>query len=334
MSGGPRPGGGDDVGTFESLRPQLWALAYRMLGDVGRAHDMVQEAWLRWQSREVQVESARGFLITIVTRLSLNELDSARARREESHGSWLPEPVDVTEGGMAELGRLERLEQVSMAFLVLLGRLTAPERAVLLLHEVFDFSHDQVAGLLGRTPASCRKLLERARHKVQGGRDMLTTSREEHQRMLQAFVQAAQDGDTAALLELLAPDAVLISDAGPEGRTLGGQRSIPRPLEGAERVAAFVAQASRRSTLAVEPRELNGQPALVFHQDGTPAAALLLAISGGKIVRVFFHADPARLRFLGPGPGAPPGNATSPAPDPSTSPPSGDHPDRRSSSRT
>src|SRR5262245_13545996 len=220
-----------DLAIFESHRPALLALAYRMLGDVGRAQDAVQEAWLRWHHRDIEVDSPRAFLVTVVTRLCLNELDSARARREESRSDRLPEPVDLAQGGMAHLAELE---QLSMAILVVLERLTPAERATLLLHDVFDFSHDEIAGLVSRSPAACRKLLERARGKVAAGRRLVTASRQEHQRLLDAFLRAASAGDVAGLAGLLAGDAVLVTDGGPEGRTLQGLRNLRAPLAGAE----------------------------------------------------------------------------------------------------
>jgi RNA polymerase sigma-70 factor (ECF subfamily) len=266
------------------------------MGDVGRAQDMVQEAWLRWHRREVEVESPKAFLVTVVTRLCLNELDSARARREEARSDRLPEPVDLQEGGMS---RLEDLEQLSMAILVVLERLRPAERAVLLLHEVFDFPHEEIAELVARSPAACRKLLERARRSVAAGRRLITASREEHQRLLDAFLRAASAGDVAALTGLLAADATLITDGGSEGRVFKGIRNLRRPLEGAAHVAAFVVATSQRAALDAEPRELNGQPALVFSRDGHPFAAVLLAVADGRIQRVFFQADPSRLGHLG-----------------------------------
>jgi len=288
----------EDLAVFESHRPAMLALAYRMLGDVGRAQDMVQEAWLRWHQRDVEVDSPKAFLVTVVTRLCLNELTSARARREESRSDRLPEPVDLEEGGMP---RLEELEQLSMAILVVLERLTPVERATLLLHDVFDFSHEEIATLVSRSAAACRKLLERARQKVAAGRRLISASREEHQQLLDAFFRATSAGDVAGLVDLLAPDAVLITDGGPAGRVFRGLRNLRRPLEGAERIAAFVVATSRRAVLDVEQRELNGQPALVFYRDGHPFAAVLLAVADGKIQRVFFHADLSRLRYLGHG---------------------------------
>jgi RNA polymerase sigma-70 factor, ECF subfamily len=286
----------EDLASFESHRHALVALAYRMLGDVGRAQDMVQEAWLRWHRREVVVESPKAFLVKVVTRLCLNELGSARARREESRSDRLPEPVDLEEGGLA---RVEGVEQLSMAVLVALERLTPAERAVLLLHDVFDFSHDEIAPLVSRSPGACRKLLERGRQRVSAGRRLVTASHEEHQRLLDAFLHATSAGDVETLKGLLASDAVLITDGGPEGRVVEGIRNLRRPLEGASNIAAFVSATARRAPLAVERRDLNGQPAVVFYLDDKPFAAVLLAVAEGRIQRIFFQADPNRLGRLG-----------------------------------
>lgn len=286
------------LAAFTSCRPELVALAYRMLGDLGRAEDIVQEAWLRWQDAEGEPESPRAFLITIVTRLCLNELGSARARREESRSNRLPEAVDLEEGG---LSRIERLEQISMAFLVALQRLTPAERAVLLLHDVLDFSHQEIAELVGNNAPGCRKLLERARENLATERRMLTATQDEHRRLLEAFWRAASTGDVQGLTRLLAEDAILVTDGGVEGRRLGRQRNLPRPLLGAERIAAFIVTSTRRTAgvLQIEQRRLNGQPALVFWNAEEPFAALLLAVCGGEVQRVYFHADLTRLGRLG-----------------------------------
>ena len=285
------------LSAFESHRADLVALAYRMLGDMGRAEDMVQETWLRWEGQPVEPDSPRAYLVTIVTRLCLNELDSARARREESRADRLPEPVDLQVGG---LSRVEQLEEVSMAFLVMLQRLSPAERAVLLLREVFDFEHQEIAALVGTNVPACRKLLERARKHVAEERRLLSARPEEHRRLLQAFLGAARAGDVSGLVAILADDAVMVSDGGPEGRVVAGQRNLPRPLQGAARIAAFVVAATARgaNVLQTEERDLNGRPAVVFWSQGRPFAALLLAVAEGKIQRVFFHADPARLGRL------------------------------------
>jgi RNA polymerase sigma-70 factor (ECF subfamily) len=291
------PSAVDDLAVFETHRALLVAHAYRMLGDLGRAEDMVQDAWLRWEGRQVAVDSPRAYLVTLVTRLCLNELDSARARREESRGNRLPEPVDLDEGG---IGRVEMLEQVSMAFLVVLQRLTPAERAVLLLRDVFEYEYGEIAALVGKREAACRKLLERARRNVATEKRLFSASPEAHRRLLTAFTEAASSGDLDALLALLAEDAVMITDGGPGGRSARGVRNLPVPLQGARRIAAFIAATARDSDLATEIHELNGQPALVFYEGDAPFAALLLGVAGDRIHRVFFHADLSRLRYLGP----------------------------------
>ena len=257
---------------------------------------MVQEAWLRWQRRQVEADSPKAFLLTIVTRLCLNELDSARARREESRADRLPEPVQLGEFG---LDRVETLEQVSMAFLVILERLSAAERATFLLHDVFDFTHDEIAPLVSRSPVACRKLLERAREKMRDGRRLVSASREEHERLLDGFLASVSTGDVQQLVGLLAHDAVIVTDGGESGRSIGPRRNLQQPLQGAARVAAFVIGAARNVELEVQRRELNGRPGLVFYRAGAPFAALQLGVCDGKVQQVFFHADLARLGHVG-----------------------------------
>ena len=285
-----------DVDVFEAHRPLLVAHAYRMLGDLGLAEDMVQDAWLRWSGRRVEVQSPRAYLVTLVTRLCIDELDSARMRREERRGDRLPEPVDLDEGGF---GRVEALEQISMAFLVVIQRLTPAERAVLLLREVFDFDYKEIAALVGKSEAACRKLLERARHHVAAEKPLFATSQEDHRRLLGAFTEAASAGNVDALAALLAEDALLVTDGGPDGRRAGGFRNLTKPLMGARRIASFIAATAGSLDLETEVHELNGQPSLVFYHENAPFAALLLAIANGRIHRVFFHADLERLRYLG-----------------------------------
>ncbi len=287
----------DDLAVFVAARGELTALAYRMLGDGQRAEDVVQDAWLRWHRREdLEIRAPRAFLITMVTRLCLNELDSARARREESRADRLPEPVDLAATG---IDPLETRELVTMAFLVVLAELAPAERAVLLLHDVFDFAHDDIAPLVGKSAAACRKTLERARKKVAAAREAEATPREEHRRSLERFVRAFTAGDVAGIVDLLAADAVLVTDGGPEGRSEAGLRNLKKPLRGAEHIAAFVIATARAGELESEHRELNGRPALVFLRGGAPFAALLLSVAGGKVERMFFHADLARLGRLG-----------------------------------
>jgi RNA polymerase sigma-70 factor (ECF subfamily) len=269
-----------------------------MLGDLAQAEDIVQEAWLRWQGRTVAVDAPRGFLVQTVTRLCLNELDSARARREESRGDRLPEPVDLDLVGD---DAVEALDQISMAFLVLLQRLTPAERAVLLLHEVFEMSHSEIGALLEKSEAACRQLLGRARAHLSSERRGLKSSREEHRRLLLAFVEASRSGEMDRMLSLLAEDATLVIDTGPEGKRVGRIRNVGRPVEGATRIAAFLAAVARQAPAFGEPQEceLNGEPAVVYLREGRPAAAILISAADGEIRRVFVQVDPRRLQHLG-----------------------------------
>jgi RNA polymerase sigma-70 factor, ECF subfamily len=307
-----------DLDVFESHRALLVAHAYRMLGDLARAEDMVQDAWPRWESRKVDVDSPRAYLVTLVTRLCLSELDSARVRREESRSDRLPEPVDLKEAGME---RLEMLDHVSMAFLVVLQRLTPAERAVLLLRDVFEFGYDEIAALIGKSEAACRKLLERARANVSSEKRMFIASRDVHRRLLTAFSKAASEGDLDALVEMLTEDAVMITDGGPEGRRAGNIRNLPVPLQGARRIAAFVSATARATELDAEMHEVNGQLALIFYERDAPTnapfAAIMFGVEDDRIRRIFFHADLARLGHLGrrlidPLPPTPPAPSPSP----------------------
>jgi RNA polymerase sigma-70 factor (ECF subfamily) len=192
------------------------------------------------------------------------------------------------------------LDQISMAFLVMLQRLTPAERAVLLLRDVFDFDYREIAALVDKSEPACRKLLERARENVTTEKRLFSASREAHERLLVAFTQAASAGDLDALVAMLTEDAVMITDGGPQGRRAAGARNLQAPLRGARKIAAFVSATARSTDLEVEMHELNGQPAIVFYDEGAPFAALLLAVADDRIHRVFFHADLGRLSHLGP----------------------------------
>jgi RNA polymerase sigma-70 factor (ECF subfamily) len=291
---------GTDLEIFEAQRPHLLALAYRMLGELARAEDLVQEAWLRWSGRDhsEEVVSPRAYLATSVTRLCLSELSSARHRREESRGDRLPEPIDLAPHG---IDRVEALERVSMAFLVALQRLTPAERAVLLLHDVFDFEHAEIAQLVGKSDAACRKLLERAKGSLAEEKRLLVVSRASHERLLTAFLAAAYAGDANALVSLLAEDATIITDGGAAGRVQGDFKNLAAPLKGAMHVAAFVVSATRRGggALKAEIRDLNGLPAVVLRGPTGPFGAITLAVADERIHRVYFHADLARLDHVG-----------------------------------
>jgi RNA polymerase sigma-70 factor (ECF subfamily) len=281
-----------DVTIFQAHRAALKALAYRMLGETASAEDIVQEAWIRWQRRDVEVENPRAYLLTVVTRLCLNELGSARMRREQPR-TWLPEPIDV-EDHSAGVG-IEVMEQVSMAFLVALQRLSPAERAVLLLHDVFDMSHAEIAMLLDKSEAATRQVLKRAKDSVTELRGAVVASHDEHRRMLRAFAEASRTGNVAALSALLADDAVLTTDGGRAGFRVGRARNPPRPVRGAKKIASAIAASWHAAPEQTRDYMLNGQPATVAFRDGRPFAALFLAIADGKIVQIFIQADPERL---------------------------------------
>lgn len=289
----------DDV-VFEAHRPRLLGLAYRILGDLARAEDLVQEAWLRWEQRKVQVDAPASYLTRIVTNLCLNDRDSARARYEFAGGVRLPEPVDTRQ--LAGTG-LERAEAISMAFMVVLQRLTAAERAVFVLHEVFDYGHAEIATMLGRTDVACRQLLRRARTAIETEKRTLETPVAVQRRLLRAFVTATRDGDLDALAEVLAEDAVLVADAGPGGSHFGRVRNLPGPLRGGTRIAAFVAAAMERGPgdLTMQERELNGGPALLVLRGGSPYAVFSVAVADDEIERIYLHADTHRLKHLAEG---------------------------------
>jgi len=283
-----------DLATFEASRASLLGHAYRMLGDFARAEEIVQDAWLRWQKSKEDATAPHAYLVTVVTRLCLNELNSGRRRHEEPRGDRLPEPIATRDGG---LGRVELLDRISMAFLVALQRLTPTERAVLLLHDVFDFEHAEVARLIGKTVPACRQLLKRAKENVTSARRTIDTPPEEHRRLLRAFMRAADAGEAAEIVSMLAEDAALVIDGGDADTRFGRTKNLRVPIVGAARIAAFLAATVPRAP-NVERLEidLNDEPAILAVQEGRPRAATLIAVSDGKIQSVFIQADPARLR--------------------------------------
>jgi len=217
--------------THEELRPYLFAIAYRMLGSVAEAEDIVQEAFLRYHEADAEADSPKAYLATVTTRLAIDQLRSARARREVYPGEWLPEPLVDDEA----VRHAETADSLSLAFLHLLERLSPVERAVFLLREVFDYPYDDVGQIVDKTPDNCRQILARAHRHVDEGRRRFDVSREERDEVARRFLGAWEEGDTAALVELLAADATVYGDGG------GKAPAVPVPLVGAERVAkAFI----------------------------------------------------------------------------------------------
>jgi RNA polymerase sigma-70 factor (ECF subfamily) len=284
---------------YEELRPYSFAIAYRMLGSVAEAEDVVQEAFLRLsRDRNTEIESPKAYLATVTTRLALDALRSARSRREQYVGEWLPEPV-LTDPVDDPAVRAEVADSLSLAFLVVLEALSPEQRAVLLLHDVFDYGYDEVARIVGKTEANVRQLAVRARRHVAERRPRFEVSSEQRDRLAERFFAAAEHGDVGALEALLADDVVLHGDGG------GKAPQLARPVRGHNRVArtvsAWLRQAKRLADATLRRVELNGQPAaFVLDRDGRLINVLVLEIEQQRISSVSSIINPDKLRHLAP----------------------------------
>jgi len=283
--------------TLDELRPLLFSLAYRMVGSVGEAEDLVQEAFVRLLRSEREVDDAKAFLTTVVTRLAIDHLRSARVRRESYVGEWLPEPL-VREAAPGPAERAESDETLSLAFLTLLERLTPVERAVYVLHDLFGYSHDEIAEFVGKSVANCRQILARARRHVDAGRPRFEPSRREREALLERFLEAARAGNVAGLVELLAADAVSYADGG------GKVRATPRPIHGAEKVArlwASISDPARIGPYTVRVADVNGQPgAIAIGPDGSVLGVMTLQVAGGRVQSVWAVVNPDKLARVQP----------------------------------
>jgi RNA polymerase sigma-70 factor (ECF subfamily) len=273
--------------TFQEQRPRLFALAYRMLGSAADADDVLQDAWLRLQAVDMaSIESAGAWLTTVVTRLCLDQLKSARSRRESYVGQWLPEPLPHA----PESDR----ESLSMAFLLLLEQLSPAERAIYLLHEVFDYRHSEIAEIVGLSAAHCRQLGLRAKTHLSERRPRFAPSSESHQRLLTEFLTATQQGQLEPLKRLLSEEVVLRSDGG------GKAAAATRPIHGSDRVARFflgLGNKMARHPLPIELRILsvNGWPALVTLENGRVRFVLSLESDGQVIHSLYSVLNPDKL---------------------------------------
>jgi RNA polymerase sigma-70 factor (ECF subfamily) len=283
--------------TFEAYRPLLFGIAYRMLGSAMEAEDVVQDAYLRYQATPPEtIRSEKAFLSTVVTRLCLDQLKSARSRRESYVGPWLPEPLltDALGGAPAPADRVTRGESISMAFLVLLESLTPLERAVFLLHEVFEYGYDEVAAIVGRSEAACRQLYRRARQHVLERRPRFPAAPSEQQRLTESFLRACERGDLNELMELLAEDVTMWSDGG------GKVRAAPRPIHGRDAVARFILGILRKAPpgMRVQPAEVNASVGILSYLDDQPFGALTLESDGRRIHGLRIVVNPDKLTRL------------------------------------
>jgi RNA polymerase sigma-70 factor (TIGR02957 family) len=286
---------------LEELRPTAFAISYRMLGSVAEAEDVVQESLLRLHDalkRGERIESPRAYLATIATRLSIDQLRSARVRRETYVGEWLPEPL-VSDSREDPARQAELADSLSLAFLVLLESLSPEQRAALLLHDVFDYGYSEIAEIVGKSEDNARQLAARARRHVEERRPRFEASREQRDELARRFFAAVREGDVGGLETLLAKDVVLHGDGG------GKVPALARALHGSRRVArtigAWVRQGARIAGAEIREVEVNGQPgALVLAGDGSLIAVWALDIADGQIQGIRSVVNPEKLSHVGP----------------------------------
>lgn len=283
--------------TFQTHRPRLFALAYRLLGSRSDAEDVVQDAWLRWQGADIaSIRDPEGWLVTATTRLGLERLRARRNARIDYVGPWLPEPLEIAldpDPLHDPAQRHARADEVSMAFLALLEQLGPDERAAFLLKDVFDYDYPDIAPLLDHSPANCRQLVHRARQRLQAGKPRFAVSEGQHRDLLTRFMDASQRGDQAAILSLLHANAEMVSDGG------GRVTAAIRPLLGAERIAQLYWAIARRN--GAHPARIgyvNGEPAILRFQGDQLHSVTLVSIDGDRIARVLSVLNPEKLTAL------------------------------------
>jgi RNA polymerase sigma-70 factor (ECF subfamily) len=288
--------------TFEELRPLLFSIAYRMLGSVAEAEDVVQDSFLRYHhalhEQGASIESPKAYLSAVATRLAIDHLRSARARKETYIGEWLPEPLLTDQRSPDAAKHAEDADSLSMAFLLLLERLSPVERAVFLLHDVFDYGYDEVADIVGKSEDNTRQLAVRARRHVDENRPRFEASRHERERLADRFFEAVGDGDMDGLVELLAADVVVYGDGG------GTSPSWRKPIFGRDRVLRLLlGMGGHADQLGVAMRrvEVNGQPGAMFlDPEGRLMWVMTVDVADGVVQTVRSIINPAKLRHLGP----------------------------------
>jgi RNA polymerase sigma-70 factor, ECF subfamily len=288
---------GEIDGVYATLRPLLLSIAYEMVGAIGEAEDIVQEAFLRFHREDAagtKIESPKAWLATVTTRLAINHVKSARVRRETYVGTWLPEPL-LTDAAPDVARHVETADALSMAFLVLLERLSPVERAVFPLRDVFDYPFDEIADIVGKSEENCRQIAVRARRRVQERKPRFEVSRKRREELARRFFEAVGAGRTEGLVDLLAADVVVYTDGGGKGP------AFPQPIYGRERVTRLFSGYRPEALGAVEQRfaEVNGQPGVVFFDAESRAVGVIaLDIAGGQVVAVRTITNPEKLRHL------------------------------------
>jgi RNA polymerase sigma-70 factor (ECF subfamily) len=283
---------------FETYRPLMFSIAYRMLGSATEAEDIVQEAYLRYQrTPAAQIVSHKAFLSTVVTRLCLNQLQSARVQREAYVGPWLPEPVlNEPDESFAPAQQAELHESLSIAFLALLEQLTPLERAVFLLREVFDYQYAEIADIVGREEATCRQMFSRARKHIAEHRPRFKPTPEAHRQILDRFLQAVGTGDLGGLMQLLAQDVTMWTDGG--GKARG---AATHPLRGREAVAQFVLASTRLApySFQTEIADVNGEPSVIVRSGGRPVIVLSITTEQDYVAEIRGIGNPDKLKWIG-----------------------------------
>ncbi|MEU5299302.1 RNA polymerase sigma-70 factor [Streptomyces noursei] len=277
------------TGAFMAHRNLLFTVAYEMLGSAADAEDVLQETWLRWGTVDLgQVQDQRAYLVRITTRQALNRLRAMKRRKEAYVGPWLPEPL-LTAPDVAE--NVELAESVSMAMLLVLETLSPTERAVFVLREVFDVGYDEIAAAVDKSPAAVRQIAHRARRHVDARRPRQAVSADKSQAAVQAFQRALETGELQGLLDVLAPEVVLVSDGG------GVKKAALRPITGAEKVIRFIAGGSAKAeaTLTGDATEVNGHPALVLRVNGEIDGVMAVRVEDGRIAGIYYVRNPEKL---------------------------------------
>ncbi|MFI2352912.1 RNA polymerase sigma-70 factor [Streptomyces sp. NPDC019443] len=278
--------------AFLDHRNLLFTVAYEVLGSAADAEDVLQETWLQWvKADRGQVRDQRAFLVRITTRQALNRLRTMKRRREAYVGPWLPEPL-LTAPDVAE--DVELAESVSMALMLVLETLSPTERAVFVLREVFDISYDEIAAAVDKSPAAVRQIAHRARRHVDARRPRQVVSSNESQAVLMSFQRAVETGDPQALLDVLAPEVVLMSDGG------GIKHAALRPVTGAERVARMFAGGIGKveGTITTEPTVINGNPALLVRLDGEIDGVMAISVENARITGLYYVRNPEKLSHV------------------------------------
>ncbi len=284
------------LAAFDQHRTLLLSVAYRMLGSIADAEDMVQETFIRWQQATTEdVQSPRAFLVTIVSRLCINYLQSARMQREQYVGQWLPEPF-VEEFASDPVDTVERDEFLSMAFLMLLERLSPVERAAFLLREVFDYGYAEISGILGLNEANCRQILRRARQHLAIARPRFRISDSKRRELLELFVLASGNGNLERLISVLEGDVVLYADGGGKGF------AVPNPIFGAMNVARAIVMGQAkflpREPVVSRRVSINGMPGVVSYVAGRPLYALTVEAGEERISSIYFVTNPDKLSHV------------------------------------